>query len=213
GSFVIYSGSGCTEEFERHQLGTKTTAHQDKIIGFFAGQIWKTSKAANKHVWVTYNPFSAHVPNSTAIFLLTFLLHLHHCVLQYIEKRHRFWLNLLFLNVFRLILRAVHIVYWYIPIDNWDTFAYLSFTYYSLFGLESLWTIYVSSFQIFQLEVLRLKPSFRVLLLAFITILHLVLYGGHYLRICRVHTMNCKSVLPFYSVELLDKWYKFTSWW
>ncbi|KAI8894253.1 hypothetical protein BC833DRAFT_605543 [Globomyces pollinis-pini] len=131
GEFVIYSGYGCTEEYESYQLMSDVTPHENELIGYFNAHMWKTSKAENQRIWITYYPFSAMVPNTTAladilthicqvIFVGTVLLQLYYSGNQYRQKRHRFWLNLFFLNVFRLILRGVHIIYWFFALFCWN---------------------------------------------------------------------------------------------
>ncbi|KAI8894256.1 hypothetical protein BC833DRAFT_238381 [Globomyces pollinis-pini] len=104
--------------------------------------------------------------------------------LRYRVKKQRIWLYFTILNLFRLVVISIHIFYWYYIFEDWNTGYYVGFVYYSLSGLEYLFTVGLTAIQIFQLQVFKKYFWIKIGSLIILFILHVVLYGSNYFYIC-----------------------------
>ncbi|KAI8892748.1 hypothetical protein BC833DRAFT_662157 [Globomyces pollinis-pini] len=197
GTFQTFADTECLKPIESFPLSIQESDHESNSIGHFIGQMKIIEKAENTIIWTTYLPNTAAVPNTSStadilthvcqvIYLGAVLLLTFRSIIRYRKGKQTIWFFYILLNIFRLVLRITHVVYWYTPITDWNQSFLFGWVYYCFVGIEYLWTVLITAFQIFQLEMFKKFKWLRNLGLIIIIIVHLVFYGSNYFFICAI---------------------------
>ncbi|KAJ2996444.1 hypothetical protein HDV02_006522 [Globomyces sp. JEL0801] len=212
GTFAIYSEKQCSGIVEVYPLDSSSTIQSSSIIGTFEGKTRIIANAANSRIWIMYNPLAETIPNTMAISdVLTHVTHILYfpCLLavcwtyfsKFIAQKNRMYLFLGLLNSFRILLRILHIFYWYTPIRDWNTSVYFATVYYSIYGLEGIFTVLLTGNQIIRMKLFKLSKLFQIICTIAIIAIHLVLYGGYYFYFCAAAT-DYEPIIPLYSLTI-----------
>ncbi|KAI8893364.1 hypothetical protein BC833DRAFT_299865 [Globomyces pollinis-pini] len=219
GSFLIYKNQDCSGPSESYKLDSSKTVYQSETIGEFFGQILSITNAQNTFIWRTYDPLALVLPNTTQVAdILTHLCQLVFfgsiigILIKPIQKirasSNPVILYTVLLNLFRLILLGIHIVYWYCPLPSWEQVVYLGEVYYILSGLESLATITFTFYLLIQLKLIDVKVRVRSILAFIVFAVHIGLFGGNYFFICRL-----PSIEPCIPITMVYKWIALDGYW
>ncbi|KAI8895123.1 hypothetical protein BC833DRAFT_602313 [Globomyces pollinis-pini] len=222
-SLKIYSESDCKGDVELYPLTNTETVFENELIGGFTGKMIQYQKGMNEIIWITDNPGYAVVPNTTklgdvlthiwiSIYFLTVCVMLVHSTRMVIKLKTRFWICMIVLQLIRIAAQISRTYYYYTAFEDYLSATISGEIMFVLAGIEHLFSIYLTTFQIFDFKINFIPKNglLQVITYTLIFIIHVLLFGANYFLICNVYETPM-PLCPDFSV--LTAWGVYRTYW